>query len=209
VRTVRFTAVEHAAAAAGIAAEVVAGGGVVLLPTETFYGLGADPWQPDATARVAAMKGRPPELALSVLCADWAQLEGLVEVPAPHRVRLSRIWPGALSAVMRCPHDLAAARNATLAVRIPGHAMIRAVLYRTGPLTGTSANRHGEPACVEAAAAVASLMELPDLVLDGGPTAGGQASTVVDLTSDEAQVLRLGAVVWDPPYPWDDDRVQA
>jgi L-threonylcarbamoyladenylate synthase len=192
-----------AAAAGRAVAAVVAGGGVVLLPTETFYGLAANPFDHCGVARVLAAKGRPPELALPVLCSDWQQLEALVEVPQAHRPRLARIWPGALTVVLPCRAPLAAAPAGTLAVRIPGHALLRAVLYRAGPLTGTSANRHGQPPCVDPDEALASVVEPPDLVLDGGRTPGGAASTLVDLTGAEPRVLREGAVPWQEPYPWD------
>ena len=192
-----------AAAAAGAVAEVIAGGGVVLLPTETFYGLAADPLDGAAVGRVFAAKGRPAGLSLPVLCSDWRQLESLVDVPEAYRVRLARIWPAPLSVVLRCRRPVAAAIAGTLAVRIPGHAMLRAVLYRAGPLTGTSANRHGEPACVDPDEALDSLVAPPDLVLDGGRTEGGAPSTVVDLTGAEPRILREGAIRWQDPYPWD------
>jgi tRNA threonylcarbamoyl adenosine modification protein (Sua5/YciO/YrdC/YwlC family) len=203
VRRLPFVDDADAAAAGRAVGAVVAAGGVVLLPTETFYGLAASPFDHDAVDRVLAAKGRPAELALPVLCSDWQQLEALVEVPQVHRPRLSRIWPGALSVVLACRGPLAAAPAGTLAVRIPGHAMLRAVLYRVGPLTGTSANRHGRPPCVDPDEALASLVEAPDLVLDGGRTPGGSPSTLVDLTGEEPRVLREGAVRWQEGYPWD------
>ena len=91
-------------------------------------------------ARVYDLKDRPHGVPLSVVCADWQQLESLVEVPEGYRVRLSRIWPGPLTAILRSRRELPASARGTLAVRIPGHAMLRAVLYRSGPLTATSAN---------------------------------------------------------------------
>ena len=90
----------------------------------------------------------------------------------------------------------------TLAVRIPGHAMLRAVLYRTGPVTGTSANRHGAPPAATPDGALDSLVGSPELVLDGGATSGGEPSTLVDLTGEEPRVLRSGAFRWHEPYPW-------
>jgi tRNA threonylcarbamoyl adenosine modification protein (Sua5/YciO/YrdC/YwlC family) len=201
MRTVRFRDESEAAAAAAAAAAVAAAGGLILLPTETFYGLGADPADADAVGRVFAAKARPRELALPVLCSDWQQIERLVEVPEHYRVRLARIWPAALTVILTGRDRLAAAPGGSVAVRIPGHAMLRSVLYRTGPLTGTSANRHGAPACVEPDAALASLAEAPDLVLDGGRTVGGAPSTLVDLTDAEPRILRQGAVLWDEPYP--------
>lgn len=192
------------APAAPVVAEVVAGAGVVLLPTETYYGLAADPLDPRAVTRVFVAKGRPAAMSLPVLCSDWGQVESLVEVPETYRVRLSRIWPGALSVVLRCRRPVAAATAGTLAVRIPGHPMLRALLYRVGPLTGTSANRHGDPACADPDAALESLVEPPELVLDGGRTPGGVPSTLVDLTAEEPRVLRPGPVPWDQRYPWDE-----
>jgi L-threonylcarbamoyladenylate synthase len=202
LKYLQFRDKEHAAEAGRAAAELVRGGGVLLFPTETFYGLGVDPRRRDAVERVCAMKGRPPELALPVLCADWAQLEELAVVPASFRVRLGRIWPGPLTVVLRCRQKTPAGAEGTLALRIPGHALLRSVLYRTGALTGTSANRHGDPACSSAEQALESLIEAPDLVLDGGPTEGDRPSTLVDLTGDEPRVLRDGALAWDEPFPW-------
>jgi len=186
--------------ALAVAAEVVAAGGVVLIPTESTYGLGVDPRRTDAVERVFALKGRPDGLALPVVCSDWDQVESLVSIAAAHRVRLSRIWPAALTVVAPCRVSVAAASAATLAVRIPGHNMLRALLYRVGPLTATSANRHGEPACTAADAALDSLLGTPDLVLDGGELAGGRASTMIDLSSGEAREIRPGPVRWDEPF---------
>jgi L-threonylcarbamoyladenylate synthase len=201
----RISLVEHedATEAGRLTAEVVREGGVVLFPTETFYGLGADPHQPEAVARVFAMKDRPGGLALSVLCSDWAQVEELAQVPEEHRVKLSRIWPGPLTAVMRCRHNLAVAPAGTIGVRILGHALMRAVLYRAGPLTGTSANRHGQPPSTDADSALASLVVPPDLVLDGGRTEGVKPTTVVDLTGADPHVVRPGGFAWEEPYPWE------
>lgn len=203
MRRLPFAEEADAAAAGRAVAEVVAGGGVVLLPTETFYGLAASPFDHRAVDRVRAAKGRPADLALPVLCSDWQQLETLVEVPPAHRPRLSRTWPAALTVVLPCRGPLPAAPGGTLAVRIPDHAMLRAVLYRSGPLTGTSANRHGAPPCVDPDEALASLLEAPELVLDGGTAPGGAPSTLVDLSGAEPRVLRQGALRWNQPYPGD------
>lgn len=201
MKKVRFRDEPEAAAAAVVAAETAAAGGLILLPTETYYGLGADPADGNAVERVFTAKARPPELALPVLCSDWQQVLALVRVPERFRVRLSRIWPAALTVILPGRDRLPAAAGGTVAVRIPGHAMLRAVLYRTGPLTGTSANRHGQPSCVEPEAALASLAIPPDLVLDGGRTAGGAPTTLVDLTGVEPRILRQGKVPWDEAYP--------
>jgi len=191
------------AAAAAAAAEVLAAGGAVVVPTETFYGLAADCRSERAVARVFELKGRPRGVPLPVLCADWRQLEELAEVPEGSRRKLSRIWPGALTVVLRARSPLPVAGSGTVAVRIPGHPELRAVLYRTGPVTGTSANRHGWPPSVALDDAVASLASEPELALDGGRCPGGAASTLVDLTGDLPQVLRAGPVEWFERYPLD------
>lgn len=201
MRTVPFFLDQDVTEAAAAATEVVAAAGTILLPTETFYGLGTDPRRPEGVDRVYVAKGRPSDLALPVLCADWQQVQSLVNVAEEFRVRLSRIWPGALTVILPSHDRLPVSPTKTLAVRIPGHAMLRAVLYRTGPLTGTSANHHGRPACVEAAQALESMALAPDLVLDGGATAGGIPSTLVDLVGDHPRVVRQGPVLWDEPYP--------
>ena len=204
MRSVAFRHDADVLRAAEAAAEVRAASGTILIPTETFYGLAADPSDSVAVGRIAEAKGRPPEMAVPVLVADWQQLESLVLVPERYRVRLSRIWPAALTVILRTHAEVAAGREGTLAVRIPGHAMLRALLYRIGPLTGTSANRHGRPPTMSVADALASLANPPDLVLDGGPTSGGLPSTLVDLTADEPHVLRRGEVPWRDDFPWDD-----
>ncbi len=171
-------------------------GGVVVIPTETFYGLGADPRVQGGVDRVFRLKARPRGMPLPVLCADWAQVESLVEIPVAYRVRLSRSWPGPLTVVLPLLEPVAAAPGGTLAVRIPGHDLLRSLLCLVGPLTGTSANRHGAPPSIEALAAAGSLDGEPDLVLDGGPLPGGLPSTLVDLTGPEPGVLRTGSVSW-------------
>ena len=188
-----FDEVEAASCAARI---TVAAAGVILLPTETYYGLGADPRSGAAVARIRELKGRPREMPLSVLCADWAQVEALVEVPERHRAALETTWPGPLTAILAVRSVLPCAEGGGLAVRIPGHPLLRAVLDACGPLTGTSANRHGAPPCREADEALVSLLVQPDLVLDGGATPGGPASTLVDLTGVRPQVIRKGPVGW-------------
>jgi tRNA threonylcarbamoyl adenosine modification protein (Sua5/YciO/YrdC/YwlC family) len=183
------------------AGAAVARGGVLLLPTESFYGLGTDPLNEPGVTRIFALKSRPAELGLPVLCADWKQLESLVVVPERFRVKLARLWPAALTVVLPTVDNVPAARGDTLAVRIPGHTELRALLYRIGPLTATSANRHGDPPSTTVDGAVESLGEAPDLVLDGGATAGGEVSTLVDLSQGEPEILRPGPCAWDEPYP--------
>jgi tRNA A37 threonylcarbamoyladenosine synthetase subunit TsaC/SUA5/YrdC len=105
---------------------------------------------------------------------------------------------------LNCLEEIPSGVGDTLAVRIPGHALLRAVLYRTGPVTGTSANRHGQAPCSTVDQALESLIGAPDLALDGGRTTGDRPSTLVDLSGDEPRVLREGAFDWNEPFPWDE-----
>jgi len=200
MKRLEFRQPEDVKACLDTAAEVVASGGVVLIPTESFYGLGADPRNAAAVDRVVELKGRPDDLGLPVVCCDWEQIDGLVEIPNRHRLKLSRIWPAALSAVVPYQGSVPAAREKTLAVRIPDHDRLRALLYRVGPLTSTSANGHGQAPGVSVEEAMSSLHGAPDLVLDSGELAGGRVSTMVDLDSEDGLVIRLGAVGWEQTF---------
>ncbi len=201
MRRLPFVEPDEVLAALDVAVGVIADGGVVVVPTESFYGLATDPRRDQAVRVIHALKGRPADLGLPVLCADWQQVESLVEVPERFRVKLSRIWPAALTVVLAVRESIPAAADGTLAVRIPGHPALRALLYRSGPVTGTSANGHGRPPAVTVDDAVASMTSAPDLALDAGRTAGGDPSTIVDLTGDRPRVVRSGRVRWDDPYP--------
>lgn len=201
MRRLPFVEPDEVLAALSVAVGVISDGGVVVVPTESFYGLAADPRRDEAVRLIHALKGRPADLGLPVLCADWQQVESLVEVPERFRVKLSRIWPSALTVVLAARESIPAAAGGTLAVRIPGHQALRALLYRSGPVTGTSANGHGKPPAVMVDDAVASMTSAPDLALDAGQTAGGDPSTIVDLTGDRPRVVRSGRVRWDDPYP--------
>ena len=183
MKIVAYSRPEDVGPALAAAAEAVRAGGVVLIPTESYYGLAVDPCHAGAVNRVLELKGRPDGLGLPVVCCDWQQVESLVDIPPVHRVKLSRLWP--------------AARDDTLAIRIPDHDLLRVLLYRVGPLTATSANRHGDRPCSEVAAALSSLVGAPDLVLDGGELPGGRVSTLVDLSTEEGRVIRRGAVGWE------------
>ncbi len=196
-----FVEPDDVVAALSVAAGVISDGGVAVVPTESFYGLAADPRRDEAVRVIHALKGRPAALGMPVLCADWQQVERLVEVPERFRVKLSRIWPAALTVVLAIREPIPAAVGGTLAVRIPGHPALRALLYRSGPVTGTSANGHGRPPCVTIDDAVGSLTSEPDLALDAGRTAGGDPSTIVDLTGDRPRVVRPGRVRWEDLYP--------
>jgi L-threonylcarbamoyladenylate synthase len=171
-------------------------GEVVAVPTDTVYGLAADPRRPGATGRLFAAKGRPEAVALPVLVADVEDLARLAEpLPPTARALVARWWPGPLTVVVRRALGVdweLGGDPTTIGVRCPDHGLLRALLRRSGPLAVTSANPHGEPPCATAAEVRARLGE--DLVvLDGGRCAG-VPSTVVDCSAGTPRLLRPGPV---------------
>jgi L-threonylcarbamoyladenylate synthase len=174
------------------------GHGVVALPTETFYGLAVPPDDPVAVARVFSIKGRPAEKALPVVAATVAQLGPLVVFPEAWRGRLEAAWPAPLTVVLPSRTGLAGGGN--VAVRVPAHPLLRALLASVGPLTATSANRSGG-APLSRPQDVARLLGAGlALLLDGGEAPGGLPSTVVELTGELPRLLRQGA--WQVPSEW-------
>jgi L-threonylcarbamoyladenylate synthase len=189
------TAIAHAAT-------TLKSGGVVAIPTDTLYGLAADPWNPVAVARVFAIKGRPADRALPLVAADIAQVRQWIgELDVVARRLAERFWPGPLTLVMHAPDGLApevAAGSATIGVRVPSHAVPRALCAAfERPLTATSANLSGHPATDDPDRVAAQLSSGLDLLLDSGTTRGGPASTIVDVTHREMRLIRAGAVSWE------------
>ena len=186
------------------AIDVLRRGGLVGLPTDTVYGIAVALSTPDGVDRLFAAKGRPPEKAISVLVDGLDQLATLVRIPRA-AVILGRVgWPGGLTLVLPLRPEVVGALlpasltagTATLGVRVPAHACPRALARELGPLPTTSANRSGEPDALEAEAVARELGARLDLILDGGPTRGSVASTVVDCATADGlpRLLRVGAL---------------
>ncbi|HEX9689487.1 MAG TPA: L-threonylcarbamoyladenylate synthase [Thermoanaerobaculia bacterium] len=180
--------------------EVLARGGVAALPTETFYALAADPTSERGVSRTFEVKGRDEGKPLLVLFSSRAQLERLgVTAGLETLDRFFRIWPAPLTAVFPLASPIPASRGSTtLGVRMPAVAAVRELLDAVGPLTGTSANRSGEPPLLSPDAVEDALGSDIDLIVDGGPTPGGEPSTVIDATREPPVVLRSGAFRWPP-----------
>jgi len=193
--------VEDLTASHRAVAEALQGGGVVLLPTDTVYGIAVLASAPGATARLFALKERSEGQPVAVLVADRSQALGLADAPGEAALRLmERLWPGPLTLVLRRSSTAAALElggdPATVGLRCPDHDLVRALAAEVGGVATTSANRHNQPTPRTAAEAAASLVGAVDLVVDGGRL-GSVASTVVDLTGSEPKVLREGAVTVD------------
>jgi len=188
------------ASALETAARLLRARGLVAFPTETFYALGANALDEAAVARVFHAKGRPADKPLLVLVDSLEMVAEVArDVSALARRLMARYWPGALTLVLRAHAGLPDALTAgtgTIGVRLPGHPVARALVGALGgPVTAPSANPHGHASPRTADEVIAGLAERVDLVLDGGATPGGPASTLLDLTRTPPVVLRAGAVV--------------
>lgn len=181
------------------AAAVLREGGLVAFPTETFYGLGASATDRHAVRRVFDVKGRDASKPLLVLVDSIAMAESLAaEVTPDARELMARHWPGPLTLVLRAraglPPELTAGTE-TIGVRLSPHPIARGLVRALGgPVTAPSANLEGGAPAATAAEVLRVFDGMVDLVVDGGATAGGPASSVVDVTGAVLRVLRRGAV---------------
>ena len=169
------------------------------IPTDTVYGLAADPFRAGATDRIFAAKRRPRDVSVPVLVSDVDQALSLsTAVPALALELMARYWPGALTIVIPARPGLGADLgddDLTVGVRSPDHPVPLALCAAAGPLATTSANRHGEPPMTTAAEVDATFGDALAVVLDGGVCAGSP-STVVDCTGAEVKLLREGRIPW-------------
>ncbi len=173
-------------------------GGVLAVPTETFYALAADPLEAGAVGRILEIKGRQEDKPLPVLFARRGDLDRLgVEADPSTLERYFTLWPAPLTVVFPIRAPIAASRGGrTIAVRLPASKKLRDLLSLVGPLTGTSANRSGGEPLFSPALVESEFRREIDLLVDGGKTPGGKPSTLVDATREPPVVLRHGA------YPW-------
>ena len=180
------------------AAAALKSGRLVVMPTDTVYGLAADAFDSSAVAGLLAAKGRGRDMPVGVLVGSWHTIEGLVYyVDDTARELIRACWPGALSLVVQqapsLQWDLGDARG-TVMLRMPLHPVALELLRETGPLAVSSANVSGQPPATTAALAQAQLGPLVDVYLDGGPSPEQAASTIVDLTGPASRLLREGPV---------------
>ncbi|MGH9488914.1 MAG: L-threonylcarbamoyladenylate synthase [Terriglobales bacterium] len=174
-------------------------GEVLAIPTDTIYGLAADARNAQAVERIFAIKGRDEGKPLPLLVGGLAAAERMA-APAPAALAaLARaFWPGPLSLALPVGPEWPAALRAggsSLAVRWPRAAIAQALLDACGfPLTATSANRSGAAGCLSAAEVEAQLGDRLEVIVDGGPAASGQPSTLLDLTGGAPRLVREGAI---------------
>jgi L-threonylcarbamoyladenylate synthase len=189
------------------AAKWIRNGGLVALPTDTLYGLAADPYRADAVARLFAVKGRSAERGLPLIAADTDQV-------ARHIGRFSRsveqlayeFWPGPLTLLVAAPIALVPAvtgGTGRVGVRVPANDVARAICrFAERPVTATSANRSGQPPTAYPDEVERTLGGDVDLLIDAGPTGGGEPSTIVDVAGPEPFLVRAGAIPWERIQAW-------
>ncbi len=189
---------DQRAAGLDAAAAALSAGDLVLLPTDTVYGVAADAFTPAAVTKLLAAKNRGRQMPVPVLIGEASTLAGLVtRVPPVAHQLAEAFWPGGLTLVLEHASSLAwdlGEADGTVAVRLPDDDLTRDLLRRTGPLAVSSANRSGRPAATTAAQAEHQLGEHAAVVLDGGSRTSSGASTIVDCTGPSLRLLRVGAV---------------
>lgn len=185
-------------AAVEAASLAVQRGELVIFPTDTVYGVGADAFDPAAVKGLLSAKGRGREMPPPVLVSSATTIDALaVQLPGYARALVEAFWPGPLTLVCHqqssLQWDLGDTRG-TVAVRMPDHAIALEILERTGPLAVSSANRTGMPAATDADQAFEMLGEEIAVIVDAGECPVGEASTIVDVTGTQGRILRRGAL---------------
>ncbi len=179
--------------------DVLNDGGVMVYPTDTFYGLGANAHLPGPLERIYALKGRDAAKPLLVVVSDIEMAERTArDIPPLFGELASRFWPGPLTLVLKAAPDLPKellGDGDSIAVRLPNVLWLRAMIRRAGfPVVATSANLSGEKEISTAREAQALFNGKVELIVDGGPTSGTRPSTVLDLTESKPRLVREGAV---------------
>ncbi|GAA3564881.1 L-threonylcarbamoyladenylate synthase [Kribbella ginsengisoli] len=180
------------------AVDAIEAGDLVVLPTDTVYGIAADAFKADAVQRLLDAKGRGRDMPPPVLISVVESLDALAtDVPEAGRKLCEKFWPGPLTVICHAQGSLMwdlGETQGTVALRVPDHENTRELLSRTGPLAVSSANLSGQPAALDVYDAEAQLLDSVAVYLDGGVATGGQPSTIVDLTGDVPHIVRIGAM---------------
>jgi L-threonylcarbamoyladenylate synthase len=181
------------------AAEIIARGGIIAYPTETFYGLGADATNEKAIQKIFAIKGRNFKNPISLIIGQTDDICPLVQdVPQTAKKLMAEFWPGALTIVFQAADivsPLLTAGRGKIGLRVSSHPGAQGIIQKLKrPLTATSANLTGAPECVNASDVALQLGDKIDAIVDLGQTTGDQSSTIIDVTCDPPVILREGAI---------------
>ena len=180
---------------------VLLAGGVVAYPTDTFYGLGVDPFNREAVNRIFELKGREKNKPLILLISSRVQLETMVkEITPAHSALIHKFWPGPLTLLFKpgsvISENVSAGSN-RIGIRQPGNTMTRNLISALGqPITAPSANLAGESPPITAKQVQQSFGNQVDLIIDGGTCQGGKPSTVVDAVETPVRLVRHGAIAF-------------
>jgi L-threonylcarbamoyladenylate synthase len=179
------------------ALEVIKEGGVIAFPTDTVYGIGVSAYQEDAIKKIYQVKERSQLKAIPILISEAEELNQVAQEIQPSTKKIiNHFWPGPLTLVLlkqsTLPQNLS--KTSSIGVRVPDDNLTRELLRQAGPLAATSANLSGQPSALNAFEVLEVLGGKIDLILDGGPARGGQASTVLDLTEEIPQIVREGPI---------------
>lgn len=198
-----YDCTEDSSAEIGITAAVdaVRAGQLVVLPTDTLYGLGCDAFNNQAVSTLLAAKHRGPDMPVPVLVGSWDTIQGLVQTYTPQtRSLVEAFWPGALSIVVHqapsLPWNLGDTRG-TVLLRMPLHPIAIELLRQTGPMAVSSANISGQPPASSVEQAQEQLGRSVEVFLDGGNSPIGEPSTIVDVSGERPRILREGAISTD------------
>ncbi len=179
------------------AVKVVKRGKLIIYPTDTVYGLGANALDPEAVVLIFAAKHRPPEQPLPVAVCGTEMADELAIVTNEAQRLMATFWPGALTIVLEKKNsvpDVTTGGRRGVAIRMPNHQIPLQIMDSSGlPLIATSANIHGQPSSLTAEEAMAQFGDRVDLALDGG-FASGKPSTILDMTNEPSRVLRSGSI---------------
>jgi len=184
------------------AADFIKRGQVIGVPTDTFYGLGADPFNLAAVEAIYRVKGRPENRALPILVSSIEQATMLTRDPPDNFLKLAqKLWPGALTIIVQASHKVplkVTANKGRVALRWPNARVACAIIEQVGsPITGTSANISGYPSCSNAHELVQQLGERLPLILDSGDTGSRVSSTIVNLEGEDWKIVRPGQITED------------
>ncbi len=182
----------------GDTVEKIRSGHLIVAPTDTVYGIGADAENAEAVAAVLAAKGRGRQMPPPVLVADPSEISRLCTDVPESALRLARAhWPGGLTLILRARPDLGwdlGETGGTIALRMPAHPVALALLRMSGPMAVTSANLTSRPPATDVRQAIESFGEVVSVYLDGGPTPGPTPSTIVDVAHGALRAIRMGTL---------------
>jgi L-threonylcarbamoyladenylate synthase len=181
------------------AVEILADGGIIAYPTETFYGLGADATNPKAIQKIFAVKGRNFKNPISLIIGKPDDIYPLVQdIPESAKKLMAAFWPGALTIVFSATDSVSSiltAGSGKIGLRVSSHPGARGIVQKLQrPLTATSANLSGAPECIRASEVADQIGDKIDAIVDLGNTPGTTGSTIIDVTCDPAVILREGAI---------------